>query len=72
MARKSPLHLYQLTLALQRAGWAPDHIADHLGLHPGSVATWLESRRDHQSPEQSPSGIPTPTVAGERGSHAGH
>ncbi|RLK50527.1 Homeodomain-like domain-containing protein [Alkalispirillum mobile] len=42
MARKSPLQLYQMALALHRDGWPAEQIADHLGLHPGSVTLWLD------------------------------
>lgn len=62
MARKSPVELYHLALDLHRAGWAPDHIADHLGLHPGSVATWVTNRRDTSSRGAHP---PTLRSAGE-------
>lgn len=72
MARKSPLELYHLALALHRAGWAPDHIADHLGLHPGSVTTWLASRRDDPGCSAHPPAPRAAGATGARGRHAGH
>jgi transposase len=42
--RMSPVDLHRMVLALHRAGVANDAIATNLGLHPATVANWLDRR----------------------------
>lgn len=45
--RMSPVDLHRMVLALHKAGVSQETIAGNLGLHPATVAAWLESKRSN-------------------------